>query len=469
MREYVSNTFDDINQVKSFIGTSQNWLSGMQAHVDTIKGIKRNETEDSSEKDLGDLTATLQQVKEELRVMENFLEAMEKLAVTSVHVFHEGNPGFEVLSDNLLTICYIILLIRYLDPLLLLFKRNNEAYFQPKLENMEVQRVQLERYIKAVETICERLNGSRFFEEHISCPGVEVKEDLSEDQTKDLFYHIQRIRKIRGNKEDRITYMFQGREQTFLREFDKHESEMYHFLQALEDCADQLDAMSKASNVVGYGTSFMGSTGGILSILGMFFAFFSDGISLALTAEGTLLSVPSGGASVVASVTEIAVNEALAKKAKANIKEFAQSLKAIQCSVDDVIQDHFTDLHKGNVKTGMYSSIPVATLTLDSLSLTGLYHDIKGFLATGESAADPLVEALIFGPPAILFLSFDLYCVYYHTKELLGSLETQTSKLLRARVDLWRTELNSLKNIAMCVAGASLSFEEWKSYVNKRL
>ncbi|CAG5897253.1 unnamed protein product [Menidia menidia] len=105
----------------------------------------------------GELAAVLRDTPAGLEQLDGFLDAVEKLAVTSKHVFTR-NQILDLSNDTHLdTIQAIITAARHASPLLLEFKRDAKAFFQPKLPNLEVLSYQLDRYVKTTNMICEKL------------------------------------------------------------------------------------------------------------------------------------------------------------------------------------------------------------------------------------------------------------------------------------------------------------------------
>ena len=88
-----------------------------------------------------------------LEKLDCFLAAVEKLAVTSLHVFKENQVLDLSKEINLEQVQVVIIASRLLCPLLLVFKRDAKVFFLPKLQNVEVLARQLDRYIQTTKTI----------------------------------------------------------------------------------------------------------------------------------------------------------------------------------------------------------------------------------------------------------------------------------------------------------------------------
>ncbi|KAI3359504.1 hypothetical protein L3Q82_013901 [Scortum barcoo] len=90
-----------------------------------------------------------------LEELDYFLDAVEKLAVTSLHVFMENQVLNLPKEINLELVQVVIVVARLVCPLLLEFKRDAKVFFLPKLQNVEVLSYQLDRYIQTTQEICE--------------------------------------------------------------------------------------------------------------------------------------------------------------------------------------------------------------------------------------------------------------------------------------------------------------------------
>ncbi|KAL0197858.1 hypothetical protein M9458_006398, partial [Cirrhinus mrigala] len=97
------------------------------------------------EKELG---AVLKDTLEGLEKLDHFLDAVEKLTVTSLFVF----TGRSFLPQG-----EIITAARMASPLLIHFKRNAETFFLPSLSNLDVLVFQLDKYIRITEQICAKM------------------------------------------------------------------------------------------------------------------------------------------------------------------------------------------------------------------------------------------------------------------------------------------------------------------------
>jgi len=103
-----------------------------------------------------ELATVLGQSVDGMEKLSSFLDAVEKLASTSLHVFTGGD---EVLKLSLHGISHesvedSISAARLVCPLLLRFKRDANAFFRPSLHNVAIFVAELTKYISTTENIC---------------------------------------------------------------------------------------------------------------------------------------------------------------------------------------------------------------------------------------------------------------------------------------------------------------------------
>ncbi len=104
------------------------------------------------EKELG---AVLKDTLEGLEKLDHFLDAVEKLTVTSLFVF--TGRSFLPKGESPESVRSVIAAARMASPLLIHFKRNAETFFLPSLNNLDVLAFQLDKYIRITEKICEKM------------------------------------------------------------------------------------------------------------------------------------------------------------------------------------------------------------------------------------------------------------------------------------------------------------------------
>ncbi|KAK3519975.1 hypothetical protein QTP70_009631 [Hemibagrus guttatus] len=104
------------------------------------------------EKELGDV---LKNTLEGLEKLHHFLDAVEKLAVTSLFVFM--GESFVPKGVSSMSVRSVISAARMVCPLLVHFKRDAGAFFLPSLSTVEVLAFHLDKYIRVTQQICEKM------------------------------------------------------------------------------------------------------------------------------------------------------------------------------------------------------------------------------------------------------------------------------------------------------------------------
>ncbi|KAI5623045.1 apolipoprotein L4 [Silurus asotus] len=112
------------------------------------------------EKELGNV---LKNTLEGLEKLQIFLDAVEKLAVTSLFVF----MGESIMPNGVKAedMCSVISTARIVSPLLVHFKRDAGDFFLPSLSNVDVLALQLDKYIRITQQICEKMSLSHHKDE----------------------------------------------------------------------------------------------------------------------------------------------------------------------------------------------------------------------------------------------------------------------------------------------------------------
>ena len=156
LQQYVSETLTYIDAVHNFCGekTARHWRLERDKELSTLKNIPKLE-KDVQQKTLGTGLATTRKGVKELS---NFLDAVEKLAVTSLQVFTgEGEVVQLSLGISLGSVKDVISAARLVCPLLLRFKRDAEVFFQPSLHNLAIFEAELNTYIVTMGIICRSM------------------------------------------------------------------------------------------------------------------------------------------------------------------------------------------------------------------------------------------------------------------------------------------------------------------------
>lgn len=148
LTEYVEDTLGSIDIVKDFCDQEQNWTSERKAELDKMRDINEHQ---QGEK----LNAVLTDTLKGLEKLEFFLDAVEKLTVTSRHVF--SRQIFLLDGESPEPVESVIIAARIDAPLLIHFKRNAETFFCPILHNVNILIFQLNNYVLYTEQLCRRM------------------------------------------------------------------------------------------------------------------------------------------------------------------------------------------------------------------------------------------------------------------------------------------------------------------------
>lgn len=151
----IKDRADKINQNISHVFQSEN--KG-EAFLEYMRSMMTWGTVDSRRAELEkELVAVLQDTLGGLEELDGFLDAVEKLAVTSLHVFMENEVLHLPEGTSLEHIEVVVAAARGICPLVLEFKRDAAIFFLPRLQNVEVLSYQLDKYVQTTQTVCEKM------------------------------------------------------------------------------------------------------------------------------------------------------------------------------------------------------------------------------------------------------------------------------------------------------------------------
>lgn len=432
-----------------------------------------------------ELVEVLKDTASGLESLSSFLDAVEKLAVTSLHVFTENHVLHlpEGISPEYVQV--VILAARVICPLLLEFKRDDNAFFLPKFQNMEVLAYQLDRYIQTSKTICEKLDKSCFSDFGLKMAVetvVDLDVDLSEDDIQRMLDHVNQLDEIRMNEQFRMVFLFQEEPcHGFISEFDKRQPTMLQFLKELEETAVQLDRMNKGAKISSVAGSSVGAVGGVLSIVGLALIPFTAGVSGALTLTGLGLGFTSGVNSIVTTATEAGVNATQRKKASEVFKNFMEDVQSLQSCLEEVTSQTIAkldELDENMVVVGGKIAAKVGAIgkiidgIVDAASAVKVLQTEEVLTSAGKVVAQegqalrnaPRVasdipdigQAAAKGTAALsnsaragfialnaLFLGMDIFFICKDSISLAKGSKTEVSQFIRARAALWSSEIDS--------------------------
>lgn len=514
---YTADTLSYIDTVREFCKRISKWMLGRESELEMMMDIKdragkidlnishvtqsknRGEafleymkskvtqvTADSRRAELEkELAAVVKDTLGGLEKLDYFLDAVEKLAVTSLHVFKEENQVLHLPQGiSCEQVQIVISSARQICPQLLEFKRDASVFFLPKLQNVDVLSYQLDKYIRTTQKICDKLEKSSFSEFTLKMTAetlVDLDVNLSEDDVQRMLCHITQLDEIRMNQDFRMVFLFQEDSGfAFISEFSKRQPGMLQFLNELEENAVQLDRMNKGAKISSVAGSSVGAVGGVLSIIGLALIPVTAGVSLALTMTGVGMGITSGVNSAVTTATEIGVNRKHQKKASEVFQSFMKDVQILQDCLDDVIK---RETDKIDVSVGVGKVLCKAVVIgngidalVDAASAAKMLRSEELIVSAGKVVAQegkafrnvPRVasevpdigQVAVKGPLALsksarvgliaanaLFLGLDIFFICKDSIGLAKGSETEVSQFIRARATLWSSEMDSWQKI----------------------
>ncbi|XP_067426730.1 uncharacterized protein [Thunnus thynnus] len=513
--QYTTDTLICIDTVRGFCEKISKWMLGRETELNMIMDIKiradkidlsishvtqsenrgnafleymkskvTRVTADSRREELEqELAAVLKDTLGGLEKLDCFLDAVERLAVTSLHVFNEENRVShlpqEISPD---TVQVGIIAARRVCPLLLQFKRDASIFFLPKLQNVEVFAYQLDRYIQTTQKICDTLEKSCFSEFSLKMAMntvVDLDVNMSEDDIRRMLCHINQLEEIRMDQHFRMVFLFEEEScRHFISEFDERQPRMLQFLNDLEESAVKLDRMNKGAKISSVAGSSVGAVGGVLSIIGLALIPVTAGVSLALTMTGVGLGITSGVNSAVTTATEIGVNRTYQKKASEAFQSFMEDVQSLQDCLDEVTNREASQIDVAVGVSKVLCKVGLVGKSIDSLadaaSAVKMLKSEELIVGAGKVVAQegkalrnvPRVasdipdigQAAVKGPLALtksaraglialnaLFLGMDIFFICKDSISLAKGNETEVSQFIRARAALWSSEMDSWK------------------------
>ncbi|XP_029944734.1 uncharacterized protein LOC115386526 isoform X2 [Salarias fasciatus] len=522
LRTYVAETLTSIHTVRTFCQSSSRWELSRTMEVDMLLDLRdraaqvdlnlshvtqspdkgkalaeylRSQvsgmTADGRRAELRDeLAQLLSGSLQALHDVHGFLDAVETLAATSLHVFAQsrtlrlrGGVGLDLVRA-------VVLVAKQVCPLVLEFKRDTDLFFLPQLHNVEVLAHQLDQYIQVCTYICQRFEKSCFGDRGLDNEGqteVELDEDLPEEDLQRMLDHIQQLTDIREDPHFRMAFLFQQEAgQHFVKEFRDRRPRMLRFLEELEEAAVQLDRMNTGARISTVAGSSVGAVGGILSIVGLALMPFTLGASLPLTMAGVGLGITSGVNSLVTTATEIGVNATQQNKAGEVLQSFMDDVQNLQTCVEEAKCQTVSSLRAaevdiavgvgravlstGSVGKGIDSMVDTAylakllkneeifsgagkMLVQEGKALRNIPRVASEVPDLGQAAAKSsavLSSSARAGFIALnaLFLGMDIFLICKDSISLAKANKTQTSQFIRARAALWGSVMDSWQKIS---------------------
>ncbi|XP_068434508.1 uncharacterized protein [Clinocottus analis] len=514
---YISDTLLYITTVREFCKRSQKWMLRRETELEKMMDIKDRAdnidlsmdhvtqsekklkafreymkskatkvTADSRRAELEkELAAVLKDTLGGLEKLDSFLDAVEYLAVTSKHVFTPKNHALhlpEGISPE--DVQCVIKAARTICPVLLEFKRDANAFFLPKMKNVEALSYQLNEYIKTTRNICGKLENSTslgdFSMEMNDESLVDRNVDVSEDDIQKILSQITELDEIRMNQSFRTVFLFQEQYSGFISQFEERRDRMLQSLTELEENAVQLDRMNTGAKISSVAGSSVGAAGGVLSIVGLALIPVTLGTSLILTATGVGMGITSGVNSAVTTATEIGVNRKHQKKVTEIFQSFKEDVQSLQDCLDQItkMETNPVDVdlvvsevlfEAGANGKGIDSLVDVASaaqiLKSEELAVSvgkvalqegkvlrnvprvaGDLPDIGQAAVKGSVAFSKSARAGLIGLNA-LFIGLDVIFICKDSVSLAKGHKTEASQSIRARAALWHSEMDSWQKI----------------------
>ncbi|XP_039523211.1 apolipoprotein L2-like [Pimephales promelas] len=475
--EYKVDTLKYIQTVRDFCDKQHKWTLEREKELKMMGDIKDKKSPDKElEKELG---AVLENTLQGLKKLYVFLDAVEKLAVTSLFVF--TGQSFMSEDESPESVRSVIMAARMTCPLLINFKRNAETFFFPSLSNLAVLSFQLDKYIRITKQICERMEERCMKAQ----PVVKFSLNLSKDSMQKMLDHLKQLSEIRMDQHTRLALIFQElKAQEFVGLFSQCLEKLEKHLSDLEESAVQLDRMKMGASISTVTGSSVSILAGGLSIAGLILAPFTAGTSLALTKAGLGLGVTSGANSLVTGATELGVNLRHGKKTQDIFKQYMKDVEKILSCLDQASKQEqvegqgWFDIiitagklagHAVSVGKGIDGLADAASAVkilkteevIATATKAGL-QEAQGARNIPKLAADlPDIGKLAKGTPLALsksaragfiglnalFIGLDIFFIFNESISLAKGSKCEASQHIRSRAALWRSELEDWKKI----------------------
>ncbi|KAG5832546.1 hypothetical protein ANANG_G00292290 [Anguilla anguilla] len=530
--EYTSDTLSCIHTVQDFCDRHSKWLIQRETELEMMRDIivraeKINLTSDHFKKSENKLKAfgeflwsKVSQVTAESRAQELekelecllqdtlkglekltlFLEAVEKLAVTSLSFFREENPLCRLpTGTSAAAVRSVIASARRACPLLIHFQRDAGDFFLPSLVNAESLAFQLDKYMRVSQELCEKLQkssdsisflGMNYGKEKQACKNDPCS-NLTNEAIQTMFDHLTHLTNIRLDRHFRMAYLFKGAALRFVGLLSQRSSRMRQFLEALEEAAVQLDRMKMGASISSVAGSSVGFVGGVVSIVGLALAPVTAGASVILTLVGVGLGITSGVNSLATGITELSVNSYHGKKSNEIFQSYMEDVETIlECleqAASPIILNSVPHVRNvaagvailvkttGMVGKGIDTAVDCASamkvLKSDEMvssvakvvsqevkaarNVPNMAADLTDFGQLAKGTPLALSKSARAGFIALnsIFMGLDLFFICKDSISLAKGSKNDVSKVIRGRASLWKTELDAWERIhrSLCI------------------
>ncbi|KAL2101375.1 hypothetical protein ACEWY4_003136 [Coilia grayii] len=471
----------------------EKWCLQRKNDLDTIRDIQEKANKTSTKlipgrrKKLEEkLGVVLKNTLQGLGKLQCFLEAVEKLSVTSLFVFTDDcSLPIGVSAEDVRS---VIFAARKAAPLLVHFKRDDSAFFFPSLSNVAVLAYQLDKYMSVLQQLYERLEERWPRRDQ----AINFSVDTEEESIQRMLNHLNQLNLTRTNQDLRLTHLFLNSALSFIGLFSQRHKRMLQFLSDLEESARELDKMKFGANISSVAGSSFGVIGGVVSIVGLALAPVTAGASLALTLAGVGLGVTSGVNSLVTGVTEIVVSKKHGKKAQNTFQSFMENVQKLLDCIELVASSKgpaiaveqtsaFEHEHNVLIKAGIaFGTVGTIGKGIDGLVdaasavkvlqtekvvanavKLGLQEANAGRNIPKLAADLPDIAQIAKGTPLALsksarsgfiglnalFIGLDVFFICKDSISLSKGSKHEMAQLIRSRAALWRSELDSWERI----------------------
>ncbi|XP_062391182.1 apolipoprotein L6-like [Sardina pilchardus] len=361
-------------------------------------------------------------------------------------------------------------------PLVIHFKRDNEAFFLPSLRNVDVLTFHLKKYIGISKQLCERLKKREKY--------PNVSEDSNGELIQEEFIpdHLDQLGDIktprllvlyRNDPHLRLTFLFQEKAEAFIDEFSQRRTKMEQFLSDLEETEKKLDNMKRGASISNVAGSSVGVAGGICSIVGLALIPVTAGGSLALM-TGVGLGLGSGLTSLVTGVTEVLFNKHHGQNVNNIFKNFMEDMQMLIEILEKVADGNINGSEK-TVGTDRADNIGAAVKTVRAggrvirigKGIDTLVDDF-GQVFKGNPLALSKAARSGFIALNVLFIGLDIFFICKEGRNLSKGSKNELAQTIRSRVDLWRSELESWSRIYESLKIGTKSRKRNQSILNSR-
>uniref|UniRef100_W5LH51 Apolipoprotein L n=1 Tax=Astyanax mexicanus TaxID=7994 RepID=W5LH51_ASTMX len=449
LRNYTLDTISDFKTVKNFVAKEEHWNYRRTLELRLMSHSKSDPITKNKKQLQKNLESRMWETNAGLKQLQIFLDAVERLAVTSPFIFHNESCLLEGVDAKALQ--SVIVMARIVCPVLIVFKRDTQAFFQPNLDNIEVLCQQLAKYIDCTEELCRKMNNPspRF---HLDTTGAR---QITSD-------HLRELSKIRKDESFRLMYLF-GVEHAnmFIDVYNECESEMDQFLSDLEKAAAKLDSLKTGSRISNITGCTAGVLGGALTIAGLALAPVTLGTSMALTFAGVGLGVASGATGISTGVAKMVVRKKQGKKANYVFQHFMEDVEKVLNCLHQIAGSLPPHINEGNLLFGTGKVVARAASVGNGIrKLVGAKKAVGA--VAGNSAiyrALPKAAGVMGLAVNFLFIGLDLVTVIRESAKLAKGKKSKEAQLIYSRTALWRSEKNGWDKIYFLLTKEKVTFQ----------